>query len=287
MSRDRTVHFKDIPKTSALFLDFLYDFPKVQNFFSSPYSLEHFKRECLTHSCELPHRLELCQILEAQNRSFGAGERTLEQIEKLKDPDCWAVVSGQQVGLFTGPAYTIYKALTAVKLAAHYACRGIKAVPIFWLATEDHDLAEVDHCDLVDSDSQPRQIRYEASSGDQGRSVGTVIFSEGIQQTLAQFLESLPKSEFKQEFEAKLANSYSEGKSFASAFAETFSYLFSNYGLILIDPLSRPLKALLESAFEKILQDSERFQSLIQTQSARPECVACRWSCGRSLASAC
>lgn len=269
MTRNRTVQFKDIPKTSNLFLDFLHDFPKVQSFFSSPYSLEHFKKEGLAHSCYLPHRQELCDLLEVQNRAFGAGERTFEHLEKLRDPDCWAVVTGQQVGLFTGPAYTIYKALTAVKLAAHYACRGIKVVPVFWMATEDHDLAEVDHCYLVDGDSQPRQIRYDAGPDSQGRSVGSVIFSGEIQTALAQFLEVLPNSEFKQEFQSRLASSYCEGKSFASAFGEIFSCLFSNYGLILIDPQSEPLKVLVLPALESIVLRCEKLHSLIQSQSQR------------------
>jgi bacillithiol synthase len=267
MIKDRTIHFQDIPKTSALFLDFLYAFPKVQGFFSSPHSLEHFKKEALAHSSHLPHRPQLCQILENQNRLFGAGERTFEHLEKLRDPDCWAVVTGQQVGLFTGPAYTIYKALTAVKLAAHYTRRGIKVAPIFWMATEDHDLAEVDHCYVVDGDSQPLQLRYEASSTDQGRSVGQVVFSSSVQPVLAQFLDALPDSEFKHELGLKLEGGYREGKSFASAFGEVFSYLFSNYGLILVDPQSEPLKKLARPALESILLNSDKFKALIQSQS--------------------
>src|SRR5262249_11266182 len=127
MTKDRTISFSCIPKTSALFLDYLYNFPKVQSFYSSPFSLEQFKREIVTPAFpEVNHRLTLCEILQDQNRSLGAGARTLENVERLEEDDCLAVVTGQQVGLFTGPVYTIYKALTAVKLAAHYACRGIK-----------------------------------------------------------------------------------------------------------------------------------------------------------------
>jgi bacillithiol synthase len=269
MTRDRTVHFKDIPKTSALFLDFLHDFSKIPAFFPSPYSLEHFRKEGLMHSCHLAHRKELCEILETQNRAFGAGERTLEQIQKLRDSDCWAVVTGQQVGLFTGPAYTVYKALTAVKLAAHYACRGVKVVPVFWMATEDHDLAEVDHCYLVDADSQPRQIRYETGSADQARSVGGVNFSDRIQATLSQFLEILPDSEFRQEFQARLTETYASERSFASAFGGIFSYLFSNYGLILLDPQSGPVKTLAKPVLDSILLNSENFHRLIDSQSQR------------------
>ena len=267
MNRDRKVDFANIPKTSRLFLDFLHDFSKVQRFFPNPYSLDQFRKETLGSSCQLSHREELCGILERQNRTFGAGERTFEHLQKLRDSDCWAVVTGQQVGLFTGPAYTIYKALTAVKLAAHYACRGLKAVPVFWMATEDHDLVEVSECFLVDADSQPRQIHYSPETTQQRESVGRVAFSEGIQASLAEFLSLLPNSEFKEEFLVRLRMAYSPGKTFASAFGEVFSYLASNYGLILLDPQDEGLKNLARPMLESILLRSQELNTAAESQS--------------------
>src|SRR5437879_3368749 len=209
MTKDRTVNSNCIPKSSPLFLDYLYNFSRIQPFFSSPYSLDYFKRESVSSSpIEMEHRLKLCEILQDQNRSYGAGSRTLENLARLKDKDCFAVVTGQQVGLFTGPAYTIYKALTAIKLATHYACRGVKAVPMFWMATEDHDIAEVDHCDLLDGDSVPLQVRYETSPQDLYKPVGKVVFSRSNELPLSRFLEALPNSEFKQEISARLAGHY-------------------------------------------------------------------------------
>jgi len=268
MPKDRTIKFDCIPKTSSLFLDFIYNFQKVQPFFSSPYTLENFKKETVSASAMEPeHRLELCQILESQNRSFGAGARTLENLERLRDSDCFAVVTGQQVGLFTGPAYTIYKALTAVKLAMHYACRGVKAVPIFWMATEDHDIAEVDHCYVVDGESSLHQIRYEGRSEDQQKAVGKVVFAESIEIPLAHFLELLPNSEFKEEISQKLAYSYRAGNTFAAAFGEVFSSLFANYGLVLIDPQDDRLKSLAKPLFQRVLLNSQKYQSLLAARS--------------------
>lgn len=270
MTKDRAVNFNCIPKTSPLFLDYLYNFSKIQPFFSSSYSLDYFKRENVSSSpIEMDHRLKLCEILQDQNQSYGAGARTLENLARLKDKDCFAVVTGQQVGLFTGPAYTIYKALTAVKLAAHYACRGVKAVPMFWMATEDHDIAEVDHCDLVDGDSVPLQVHYEASPQDLNKPVGKVVFSRSIEAPLARFLEALPTSEFKQEISTKLAGSYKPGNTFASAFGQTLSYLFLNYGLILVDPQDERLKHLVKPVFERILLNNQECQALLFDRNQR------------------
>src|ERR1700704_6482147 len=58
------------------------------------------------------------------------------------------VVTGQQVGLFGGPLFSIFKALTAVKLANEASAAGVDAVPVFWLASSDHDLAEINHVSI-------------------------------------------------------------------------------------------------------------------------------------------
>ena len=80
----------------------------------------------------------------------------------LAEPDCLAVVSGQQAGLFTGPLYTIYKALSAVKLAECLTQRGVKAVPVFWIATEDHDFAEVAWAEFINRDCALEKVAVPA-----------------------------------------------------------------------------------------------------------------------------
>src|SRR5260370_16813825 len=89
-------------------------------------------------------RAEVTSILRNQNLALGAGAETLANLDRLEE-GAVAVVSGQQVGLFSGPAYSVYKALTAVQIAEELTRSGIPAVPIFWMATEDHDLDEVRH----------------------------------------------------------------------------------------------------------------------------------------------
>jgi len=96
-------------------------------------------------------------------RKQNAGNRPLDLLAR---PGTMAVVTGQQVGLFSGPAYTVYKALTAARLARDFTERGIPSVPVFWLATEDHDFAEVRGCWVFDGSH--RAVRLEMSGS--GRS---------------------------------------------------------------------------------------------------------------------
>src|SRR5207253_4879079 len=94
-------------------------------------------------------------------------------LDLLARPETVAVVTGQQIGLFSGPAYTIYKALTAARLAQQLNSQGIPAVPVFWLATEDHDFAEINHCFVFNGSHEP--VRLEVAGGNGGqRPVGGI-----------------------------------------------------------------------------------------------------------------
>src|SRR5580693_1539610 len=116
------VRHTDLPNTSKLFADLIYHFDRVKDLY--PW---------------------------APNPGNPA-------LDILAKPGTVAIVTGQQVGLFSGPAYSIYKALTAIRIARELAGKGIEAVPVFWVATEDHDFAEVDHTWVFDAQQQPVRI---------------------------------------------------------------------------------------------------------------------------------
>src|SRR3981081_4068577 len=140
--------FGQIPHTTRLFLDFLAYSPKVQPFYPrSPYFKEWVREEASAPLYDSSRRERVSAILKRQNESWNASSQTLTNLERLRN-GASAVVTGQQVGLFGGPTFAIYKALTAVKLAEEATAAGVDAVPVFWLATSDHDLVEVNHVSL-------------------------------------------------------------------------------------------------------------------------------------------
>ncbi|HLI35207.1 MAG TPA: bacillithiol biosynthesis BshC, partial [Terriglobia bacterium] len=145
------ISYAHAPKATALFVDYLYHFDRVRDFYSgSPSETTSYQTVAREISSLYPHREELAEILARQNQIFGCGEETHANIQRLRDPNIFAVVTGQQVGLFSGPAFTLYKALTAVKLAQSLTEQGLECVPVFWLATEDHDLEEVAKTAVLD-----------------------------------------------------------------------------------------------------------------------------------------
>ena len=142
-----------IPGTSRLFGDFLYNFDRVADFYDwNPFDRKAFESAAAAIQFPKSRRAALVDALARQNPDSPS-------LKLLAEPSTVAVVTGQQVGLFTGPAYTIFKAITTARLAKLLSESGIPAVPIFWLATEDHDLAEVDHAWVYSKGGDPVKLQ--------------------------------------------------------------------------------------------------------------------------------
>jgi len=242
--RVETVPFDQIPQQTRLFLDYLHD----------PVALRRFYPEAVRNHYEVTERRErvlanyktdrgaVCDALERMNRGWGASVNTLENVRLLREADCIAVVSGQQVGLFTGPLYTIYKALSAVKLAECMSQRGIKAVPVFWMATEDHDFPEVAKSEFINRDCVFSSVSAPPKLHPEGLPVGRVMLDQSLQTTIQNLLSALPQTEFSEELEKLLRDAYQPGRTYGNAFARVMSQLTGQQGLILLDPLDSQLK---------------------------------------------
>jgi bacillithiol synthase len=222
--------FRQIPHSSELFLDYLDFTPRVQQFYSrSPRFLEWAKEQTSQRQYPAERRSRIAAILERQNSSFGASAQTIENIGRLRSGAC-AIVTGQQVGLFGGPVFSIYKALSAVKLAQEASNLGIDCVPVFWLATEDHDLAEVNQVKIPAGDAKVETLTGGAQSREDAP-VGTILFGPEISTAVARAKELLGDSEWSH----ALADAYKPGENFGSAFAKLYTRLFADYGVVLLD----------------------------------------------------
>ena len=187
------------------------------------------KAEATALQYEPARRERVNVILERQNKSFGASEQTLSNLKRFRRGAA-AIVTGQQVGLFGGPMFSIYKALSAVKLAEEALSAGIDAVPIFWLATYDHDLAEVNHVSFPGPDGLLRTLRT-SSHSIPGAPVSEVKLGGEILPGVEEAASLLGDSEATQ----ILRESYRPGETLGTAFARFYARLFAAWGVIILD----------------------------------------------------
>ncbi|MFL6353448.1 MAG: bacillithiol biosynthesis cysteine-adding enzyme BshC [Bryobacteraceae bacterium] len=222
------VHQTLIPGTTKLFADYLYQFERVRRFYPSHFT-DAEKLAASAKQVDFPEqrRALLVAALREQN-----GDSPV--LAKLAEPGTVAVVTGQQVGLFSGPAYTIFKALTAVKLAQHLTDQGVPAVPIFWLATEDHDLAEVDHAWVFNHAGIPTKLSISETAAT-GGPVGEVRPEHVPFEELREALGNLP---FADEVAARVELAYRPDATMGSAFGAFLHELLKDCGLLYLDPLA-------------------------------------------------
>jgi bacillithiol biosynthesis cysteine-adding enzyme BshC len=241
--------FSQIPHTARLFADFLSSHSKVQQFYprSANFS-EWFKDEAASLRYDSERRQRVSSILERQNQSWGASSKTLENIARLR-AGALALVTGQQVGLFGGPLFSILKALTAVKLAGQATRAGVDCVPIFWLATEDHDLAEVNQVSIPGADGSLQKLTA-PSHGLPDAPVGALRFSPEIQPVVEAAAGLLGESEVS----GFLREAYRPGETFGTAFARLFARLFADWGVILLDASDPELHQIAEPIYQAAVE---------------------------------
>jgi bacillithiol biosynthesis cysteine-adding enzyme BshC len=248
--------------------DYFYEYDKVSEFFTgnfrdqTAYSLQAEK----VRSRNLP-REQLATLLKEQNLNYGCGDQTVGNIKKFIQDEACAVVTGQQVGLFSGPLYTIFKALTAIKLTESLNQNSLGCfVPVFWLASNDHDFAEINHIFLLDKENRIENIKYHGHSASLKTPVSKVILSTEISNCIQQLKDLTHDSEFKPEILSQLGTAYQAGRSFVEAFARWMTRLFKSYGLIFIDAAHPGLKDLGKDVFyTEIAQNSPSTQCALET----------------------
>jgi bacillithiol biosynthesis cysteine-adding enzyme BshC len=252
------IDFPEIPQTTRLFATFLEKFDHLAGYFAHPPTAQGIAAAAREVRLDTNSRRTVVAVLREENRRFAPGgeldaaaQRNLNRLAA----GAVAIVTGQQAGLFSGPALTIYKALSAIRCAHELTKQGIDAVPMFWIATQDHDLAEVSesfwntrsglaHCQL------PADARYT------GHSIGRVPLGDAVTRVAsaaAQTLEGPSAANIAQ----ALRECYAPAETFGSAFGKLLARLFAGRGLLLIDPQDPQFEALAAPIYRAALEASD------------------------------
>ena len=271
--RVETLPFERIPHQSRLFLDYLKDPVALRKFYPGAVQFHHELQQRVPNvlAAQKVDRNQLADALEAMNRRWGATDETLSNINLLRDSDAVAIVSGQQAGLFTGPLYTIYKAVTAVKLAGCLRQRNTKAVPVFWIAAEDHDFIEVAKAEIIGRDCQLKQVEVSTDLHREGQPVGRVMLDDSVNTIIDQLFELLPASEFADDMKALVKNAWQPGRGYVESFATMMTSLIGRYGMIFLDPLDPALKKLAAPLYSAAARQAPEIGAALEQRSRELE----------------
>ena len=266
------ISFREIPAATKIFATFLDDFEHVAKYFAYPPDIEGVLAGARNAQLDPGVRKGVVEVLREQNRRFAPGGAieapTEKNLERLAN-GAVAIVAGQQVGLFGGPAYSLYKAITAASYAAELTRRGVDAIPIFWLATEDHDLAEINHAAWNTRDGLA-QFQLHGDEASEGRRVGEIILGAGVTALVAEAAAKLEGPDAERIANA-LRESYAPGESYGSAFGKLLARLLGGRGIVFIDPLDERLHRLSAPLYERALGESDALREALMARSKELE----------------
>ena len=271
------INFSDIPGHDNLFLDYLYEFENVKEFYK--YNFREFDQyqRIFKKNCEAEriNPATLNEIILAQYADQTTSNKTKKNIQLLSGENTLAIVTGQQLGLLCGPMYTFYKIITTLKLSKNFNDKydDFNFVPVFWMEGDDHDFNEVRSINVIGNDNNIKNIGYKdkVDPDEAKTSIGSLKFDDSLKDCFDILDENLRDTEFKIPVLDKLKNYYSVGKTFAISFRELIHSLFDEYGLVILDPSDKKVKELLKPVIKKEINDFREHTEKLVNVSARLE----------------
>jgi len=227
---------------SRLFRDYLTGSPTVQPFYASArWDLEGLQASADNAlRAERPRDAVVEALIRQQEAREAAGAAA--QARRLRDPKATAIVTGQQAVLFGGPLYVLYKALAAVVVArALEARRGAPVVPVFWVAADDHDFAEIRSTTVLDETGQIHDVRYSPHREPVGQPASRIALDDTVSALVEELRGRLPAGLHRDEVLSLVAACYRPGATLSEAFARLLSALLPD--LVVLDPSDPALKA--------------------------------------------
>ncbi|WP_417589851.1 bacillithiol biosynthesis cysteine-adding enzyme BshC [Owenweeksia hongkongensis] len=268
MDDTHCLNYRNTGYFSKLICDYLDQDPTLKPFYNRFPNLENFKDQIEEKSSFTPEgRKMLVEALLEQYSDLGKSSdtsKTLENIQLLADGKTFTVTTGHQLNLFTGPLYFLYKIVSTINLSRELkkAYPENNFVPVYWMATEDHDFEEINFINLFGG-----RLRWNRESGGP---VGR-FSTEDIEPLIKELNEHLGPGSFAKEFCELLKTAYSEGRNLAEATRYLVHHLFGEHGLVIVDGDSSKLKTLMQPLFKDELLKSASHEFVSKTTSKLEE----------------
>ncbi|MFC7525519.1 bacillithiol biosynthesis cysteine-adding enzyme BshC [Parapedobacter sp. GCM10030251] len=258
------IDYKDTNSFSDTLLAYLDDHPALRPFAGNRPELEGFTRQIAAKEGTVDRKLLVQRLKQQYGDLLQDQQAVAANVEALGNEQTFTVTTGHQLNIFTGPLYFIFKIASAIRLA-----RDLKAafpaytfVPIYWMATEDHDFAEINHTRL-----HGKKISWETSAqGATGR-----MKTEGMGDVVRQYQNFLGLSENSSRLSRMIDEAYLQQDNLANATRLLVHRLFGSYGLVILDADDRPLKQSFASVIEQDILGEHSHQAIEQTSKALKE----------------
>lgn len=261
------IPFNQLPGYNELFLDYISDFNSVKRFFEYDFKSHEDFLKCIELTSESYRngrkflRKDLTSILSLQNQSFGSGQKAIDNIAALNDSSTFAVVTGQQLGILSGPLYTVIKALNTIQLSEKLKSQfpDYNFVPVFWMEADDHDFLEINNISVVTKENELKKLTYFERGIEEEKYLkpaGTLQFDGEIDKLVNELSECLGKTDFSAALFEAIAESYKTGNTMKKSFGQFLNFVLGDKGIVLVDPSDPALKNLLKPVFKKALESS-------------------------------
>lgn len=256
------IPFKETGFFSSLICDYLNQDTALKPFYNRYPHLENFKLQIQEKQHAIQnnalHRKTLVTVLQEQYKGVDISAETLLHIEQLKQNTTFTVTTGHQLNLFTGPLYFFYKIITTINLAKTLksAYPDYNFVPVYWMATEDHDFDEINYFNF-----NGKKIQWtKASQGAVGH-----LSTAGLDAVYALLSKELGNTNNAKALKALFKKAYLEHDNLAKATQYIVNKLFKDYGLVVLDANNKALKKLFIPFFKEELLTQATFKAVTAT----------------------
>ena len=259
------ITFQNSGYFSSLIIDYLNEKTSLKSFYNRFPNIENFKEQILEKSknfneIDYTKRTVLVQALENQYQGLDASELTKQNITSLFNDNTFTITTGHQLNLFTGPLYFLYKIVSTINLCSELKKKypNQNFVPIYWMATEDHDFDEISYFNF-----KGKKFRWNvSSSGPVGQ-----LSNEGLNEVFEIFSQELDSGKNANYIKGLFQKSYLKHKNLADATRFLANELFGKYGLVILDANTRNLKEIFAPYIKEELINQKSFTKINETIS--------------------
>ncbi len=257
------IPFKKTGYFSSLISDYLDENKKLKPFYNRFPKIEEFKAQMEEKSNTFPqtNRKILEEVLQEQYQGVKASKTTVANISALAQDETFTIVTGHQLNIFTGPLYFLYKIISTINLAKALkkAYPRNNFVPVYWMATEDHDFDEINYFNLHN-----KKIQW---NRDASGAVGT-LSTEGLEAVFETFSKEVGHNTHAENLKDLFKKAYLEHNSLSEATRYLANTLFGEYGLVIVDGDNIKLKNLFIPYIKKDILDNLPYKKINETITA-------------------